>query len=399
MNAPLKLSEDPLKQADRALARIAKVAKISMVLPLPILAAALFGFFHLEHNWYLNPFLAIIFGIFAVGQVMVVRQMRGVVKGAGNTARSLAVLTKAGDEPDLEKLRASLLENAPPGHLRDLLLRWIELGLRGETRGSEQLLENAWDRRAINDHKSVSTHVSLNRTTLKLGFLGTLYGLLLTFPPMERAVMGLADSEGEMKFIRDISKAIEGDEFAILITLGATALSVLIELVTIQVLERTLGGFDMVNSHINDWNLTRLQPWIRKRYAAGPADKAVGLQAQLEQKLAEAQAVMDRNLARTLDTMAKTSKQIEMLAQVQVMVGKRVQELVDYEKQYRGFLASKQQGAAPAHLRPEAGVPAEGEGAPPVHGNGALPARGALPIHGAQGKGPGDDGYEGGAVG
>lgn len=356
MTSTLKLSENPLKQADWALARIAKVARLSMIIPFPILGIAVFGFFHLEHDWYFNPFLALIFSIFALGQLMVIQQMRRVVAGARNTAKSLEVLVKAGDEPDLETLRARILESAPPGHLRDLLLRWIELGLRGELHGSESLLENASERRALHDSRSVSTHISLNRTTLKIGFLGTLYGLLLTFPPMERAVLGLADSDGEMKFIRDISKAIEGDEFAILITLGATALSVLIELVTVQILERTLAGFDTVNSHINDWNLTRLQPVIRKRYAAESQNKlakTLELQGDLERKLSQAQGDMDRNLTRTLDTMAKTSKQIEMLAQVQVMVGRRVQELVDYEKQYRGFLQTKQQSAAPPHLRAE----------------------------------------------
>jgi hypothetical protein len=366
-----KLSEDPLLQADRGLARIAKAARVSMIIPLPVLALATAGFFHLETHWYKNPFLAVIFGVFVLGQVMVVRQMRGLVIGARNTARSLAVLTAAGDEPDLDRLRAALHENAPPGHLRDLLLRWIELGLRGETHGSEALLENAWDRRAIHDHKSVSFHVSLNRTTLKVGFLGTLYGLLITFPPMKNAVLGLADSDGEMKFIRDITAAIAGDELAILVTLGATALSVLIEMVTVQVLERTLGGFDLVNSHINDWNLTRLQPWIRKRYAAGAKDRALDLQAGLGTKLAEAQDAMDRNLGRTLEAMAKTSKQIEMLAQVQVMVGRRVQELVDYEKQYRGFLSAKHQGAAPPHLDPGAAHAASANGSGGLNGAGA----------------------------
>jgi hypothetical protein len=381
-----KLSEDPLLQAERGLARIAKVSRVSMIIPLPVLVLATAGFFHLEAAWYENPFLALIFGIFALGQVMVVKQMRGLVVGARNTSKSLAVLAQAGDEPDLDKLRASLLENAPPGHLRDLLLRWIELGLRGETHGSEALLENAWDRRAIQDHSSVSFHVSLNRTTLKIGFLGTLYGLLITFPPMKNAVLGLADSDGEMKFIRDITAAIAGDELAILVTLGATALSVLIEMVTVQVLERTLNGFDLVNSHINDWNLTRLQPFIRKRYAAAK-DRALDLDAELGKKLAEAQGVMDRNLGLTLETMAKTSKQIEMLAQVQVMVGRRVQELVDYEKQYRGFLASKQQGAAPAHLNPGP-VPVAGANGHPAQGpaslgNGSL--NGANGSHGAHG--------------
>jgi hypothetical protein len=352
MSQTLKLSEDPLQQAKRTLLKIRKTVRISFLVPLPILLIGTAGFFKLNPTWYMNPFLAIVFAIFSTGQIMAVFQMRRVLSGVRNTAKAVGVLAEAGDEPDLEILRARLLENAPPGHLRDLLLRWIELGLRGETLGSESLLENAWDRRAHHDNRSLSLHVSLNRTTLKVGFLGTLYGLILTFPPMKRAVMGLADSEGEMRFIHDISKAIDGDEFAILVTLGATALSILIELVTVQILERALGGFDMVNSHINDWNLTRLQPWIRKRYGTDARQRQViENQATLEVKMSQTQIEIDRNLSRAIEAIAKTTKQLEQLSQVQASVGRRLAEMMEYERQYRGFIQTKQQAAAPASHR------------------------------------------------
>ncbi len=348
----LKLSENPLAQAQRTLLAIRKTVRISFLVPIPVLLIATFGFFRLDPIWYMNPFMVIIFAIFSTGQVMAIFQMKRVLGGVRNTAKAVAVLAESGDEPDLTLLRDKLLEKAPPGHLRDLLLRWIELGLRGETLGSESLLDNAWDRRAHHDSRSVSLHVSMNRTTLKVGFLGTLYGLILTFPPMKRAVMGLADSEGEMRFIRDISKAIDGDEFAILVTLGATALSILIELVTVQILERALGGFDMVNSHINDWNLTRLQPWVRKQYSADAQHRlALESQSTLEAKLMQTQLEMDRNLNRAIDAMAKTTKQIESLSLVQASVGKRIAEMVEYEKQYRGFIQTKQQAVAPTQLR------------------------------------------------
>jgi len=279
---------------------------------------------------------------------MAVFQMRRVLAGVRNTGKSITVLAEAGDEPDLPVLRAKLLESAPPGHMRDLLLRWIELGMRGETTGSESLLNNAWDRRAHSDNSSVSLHVSMNRTTLKLGFLGTLYGLILTFPPMQRAVMGLSDSDGELRFIKDISLAIDGDEFAIAVTLGATALSILIELVTIQILERALGGFDMVNSHINDWNLTRLQPWVKKRYGVeGRQRQALEAQSQMDARLMRAQHEMDANLGRALEAIARTTKQLDQLAMVQTAVGRRIAELVEYEKQYRGFIESKTSAVAP----------------------------------------------------
>jgi len=151
-----------------------------------------------------------------------------------------------------------------------------------------------------------------------------------------------------LRFIKDISMAIDGDEFAIAVTLGATALSILIELVTIQILERALGGFDMVNSHINDWNLTRLQPWVKKRYGlAARQRQSVEAQAQMELKMSQAHQEMDRNLGRALEAIARTTKQLDQLAMVQTAVGRRIAELVEYEKQYRGFIESKTSAVAP----------------------------------------------------
>lgn len=343
-----KLSEDPLLQAKRALLNTRKIARNSSYLPIPVIAFAAFAFFKFETHWYLNPFLALIFAVFVVGQVMAVLQLRRVQAGVRNTGKTLAILAEAGDQPDLPALRTRLLEGAPPGHMRDLLLRWIELGMRGETGGSESILNNAWDRRAHLDQSSIAVHVSMNRTTLKLGFLGTLYGLILTFPPMQRAVMGLADSDGELGFIKDISLAIDGDEFAIAVTLGATALSILIELITINFLERALAGFDLVNSHINDWNLTRLQPWVHKTYGrdARPRNPVEGFGA-LEGKLSQAHVEMDKNLNRALEAIARTTKQLDQLALVQTAVGRRIAELVDFEKQYRSFIESKSGAVAP----------------------------------------------------
>ena len=353
VNTTLKLSEDPLQQARFALMRIRRLARNSSFVPIPVIALAALAFFKYEAHWYLNPFLALIFAIFLIGQVMAVLQMRKVQAGVRSTGKSVQILAEAGDEPDLALLRQKLLDNAPPGHMRDLLLRWIELGLRGETVGSESILNNAWDRRSHLDNSSVSLHVSMNRTTLKLGFLGTLYGLILTFPPMQRAVMGLADSEGELRFIKDISSAIDGDEFAIAVTLGATALSILIELVTIQILERVLGGFDLVNSHINDWNLTRLQPWVRKRHGLAARQKqAVEAQTAFELKMSQAHSEIDRNLGRALEAIARTTKQLDQLAMVQAAVGRRIAELVDFEKQYRGFIEAKTAAAVPPSHQP-----------------------------------------------
>lgn len=351
----LKLSENPLLQAERALAKIGRTARACLFVPLPLMILITVGFFFFKENWYLDPFLALIYLLFVAGQIIAMNQIRGVGIGARKTAASIDVLLKAGDTPDLETLRADLLKKAPPGHLRDLLLRWIELGLRGETHGSESLLDNAWDRRSLTDGRALSVHTSLNRTTLKLGFLGTLIGLIMTFPPMKRAVMSLAESDGEMRFIRDLTAAIDGDEYAILNTLVATAISILIELVTIQILERSLIGFDLVNSHVNDWNLTRLQPLVRARSAEAQAKAqalAVPNPARTEAHLLETQAALDRNMAALAEAVKRTGMQIEQVGQLQGQIGKRIAELTEFERQYRNFLGSKQAAVAPSGLRP-----------------------------------------------
>jgi hypothetical protein len=358
MSEVLKLSENPLLQAEKALAKIGKIAFACLFIPVPLIGLTTAGFFFFRENWYLDPFLALIYALFCLGQVTALAQIRGVGAGVQKTSAAVKVLREAGDEPDLEKLRIALLQDAPPGHLRDLLLRWIELGLRGETHGSESLLDNAWERRSLTDGRTLSMHVSLNRTTLKLGFLGTLIGLIMTFPPMKRAVMSLAESDGEMRFIRDLVAAIDGDEYAILNTLVATAISILIELVTLQILERALIGFDLVNSHINDWNLTRLQPLIRRRHA-----KATSAASSLQNdaKWMEAHAAMNRNMGLLAEAVQRTSQQLEQVGVLQAQIGKRIHELTEYEKQYRTFLNSKQGAIAPSALRPD------GEGAGGKH--------------------------------
>ncbi len=348
MSEALKLSENPLLMAEKALTKISRTAFACLFVPLPLIALTTAGFFFFRHNWYQDPFLSLIYALFCVGQVTALGQMRGVMAGVRKTHAAIKVLQKAGDEPDLEKLREALLKDSPPGHLRDLLLRWIELGLRGETHGSESLLDNAWERRSLTDGRALSLHVSLNRTTLKLGFLGTLIGLIMTFPPMKRAIMSLSESEGEMRFIRDLVSAIDGDEYAILNTLVATAISILIELVTLQILERALIGFDLVNSHINDWNLTRLQPLIRQRHTQTVAKS----KSKTEMEIVEAQLAMDRNMAALADAVSRTTRQLEQVGQLQVHIGKRIAELAEFERQYRTFLNSKQGSVAPVQLRP-----------------------------------------------
>jgi hypothetical protein len=401
----------PLRQAQEALARSRKTSRLASYLPVPIVGLALATLLFTSSYWYQDPFLAfflgLIFLVFVAGQITALVHLRRMRPGMDQMEKTLRLLIEAGEDPDLEDLRQKLITQVPESPLRDLILRWLDLGIEGNTDGYETLLENDLDRRTLHDNGILSLHATINRTTLKLGFLGTLIGIILTFPPMKRAVLGLADSEGELRFIKDIALAIDGDQYAILSTLAATGLSILVEFVTIQTLEHILTGFDIVQSRVNDWKVVCLQPAItRRREDQGISSSVEGSQARLEMALMQAQQTMENHLTELTGAMqaaglqmdqvlriqAVVGKRIEELAaydklatamlhsqqalethlaglaeglrtsasqlgqvaHVQSLVGKRVTELNEYEKQYRSFLLAKQQATAPASLRGDA---------------------------------------------
>ncbi len=411
MNLPLsKTVPSPLKNAVNTLAGVRKTMRMGQLLPLAIIACAAIGLVAsnvlLFQNAFLALFLGIIFVVFVAGQAVAFNQLRRLRKVVTSVEKTLQTLVEAGAEPDLENLKAALEADVPEGILRDLILRWTELGVRGSATGYETLLEDALDRRAIEDNRMLTLHATINRTTLKLGFLGTLIGIILTFPPMKRAVLGLSDSDGELKFIRDIALAIDGDQYAILSTLIATGLSILVEFVTIQLLERILHGLDMVQSDVNDWNAICLQPAIaRRRDGSGPAaeleksqsrmelallraqqtlerhlteltaamgvagaqlGQVVDLQAtaakrleelagydKLALSLSQSQQVLEQQLGSLTDTLRVSGSQLGQVADAQSLLSRRVTELTDYERQYRAFLSTKQKSAVPDSLRGE----------------------------------------------
>ncbi len=348
----LRAEENSIRLAFQELRTIGRTAFSAAWIPIPLILLAISAFFMLNSNWYRDIFLVLILTVFIIAQLLAQYNLASLKRSVRHASSTLKALRSIGDEPDLKALQTRLLHNTPPGYLRDLLLRWVDLGLKGETSGSEAVLENASERRGIRDDGVLSIHVSLNRTTLKLGFIGTLIGLIMTFPPMKRAILGLGEGDGELGFIRDIAAAIEGDEYAILTTLVATGLSILIELITIQILQRAYGGFDTVSSHLHDWNITTLQPWIRKNY--GPEAKQEQLlerQAKMDAVLLEAQATMDENLRKLVKAMGYTRDQIEAMGRLQSLTAERIRELGEFEKQYRSFMKGKQLAAAPAHLQ------------------------------------------------
>jgi hypothetical protein len=394
----------PLRNATASLARVRKVIRLGLLLPIPIIVIAAVSMIAVNvllfQNAFLALFLAIIFVVFVAGQLIAFSQLRAMRQPLVSAEKTIQALIEAGAEPDLEALRDRLEQDVPEGSVRDLVLKWAELGVEGRTDGYEMLLDDALDRRALHDNRLLGTHTMLNRTTLKLGFLGTLIGIILTFPPMKRAVLGLSDSDGELKFIRDIALAIDGDQYAILSTLIATGLSILVEFITIQLLERILHGFDLVQSDVNDWNAVVLQPAVGRRRQGADLEKSnarmeialiqaqqtmeqhlkgltvalreasqqlgqvVDIQVAVSKRIDElagferlaaamivAQQTLDKNLEGIQKTQHGSEAQLGQIAEAQSQLSKRVAELSEYERQYRAFLGSKQKAAAPDNLR------------------------------------------------
>jgi biopolymer transport protein ExbB/TolQ len=342
----------PIALARETLDRLLRRARLGARLPVPIMIFAtlmlVVSNVYLFHNAFLALFLCIIFAVFIAGQVAARRQLRDIRPEIDSADKTLAILEQAGQTPDLAALQKRLREEAPQGEIRDLILGWLDLGLQGRTEGFDTLLEEAVERRSIENGRTLSLHTTLNRTTLKLGFLGTLIGIILTFPPMKRAVLGLSESEGELKFIRDIALAIDGDQYAILSTLIATGLSILFEFVTIQILERLFLGLDLVQSRVNEWQVKTLQPGLLTlRDEVRLADDAERNRSRLEKALIEAQLTLENHLVELAAASRAANHQLGEVARVQLLMEERMARLVEYERQYRDFVAAKSGAVAP----------------------------------------------------
>ena len=99
-------------------------------------------------------------------------------KGTRNAWKVFSAVRSGGDQPNLEVLQENILAHTPSCHIRDSIIRWIQLGIQGETSGIERMMEHAATHRDQTANKIMSFHTVINRTTLKMGFLGTLIGLL-----------------------------------------------------------------------------------------------------------------------------------------------------------------------------------------------------------------------------
>ncbi|HLP41818.1 MAG TPA: hypothetical protein VK465_09955 [Fibrobacteria bacterium] len=413
----------PLDNAVASADRTGRLIRWAMLLPVPIIAAAVValqigapGKEGLGHGgklpaWFEDPFLLTMFAIFVFGQISVLKQYRSIQVGLSKVKKVLAVLTQSGNE-SLTGLQSRLQTLGVTGHLYDLVTRSLAFGTKGDTSPLPAMMDHATLRRMKSVEKKVGVHAAINRVLLKLGFLGTLIGLIMTFPPMRDAILALDPKSAEKgsSFVEHIAGAIDGDQYAILATMIATGLSILIELLTISMLKRICATFEAVNGYVEEWSITELQPWIKEQVVG--KDDPIKLMAQwgafqkqmIEMEMAfqkqmvelkeatqnqimalyrgaqegwvrlqkESETIFQKALkdteARIQETQAGVNRNVDVLGGVvqhvaqklneippiQQAFARRMDELLAYERQYRSFLNAQSQVQTPRHLIPGA---------------------------------------------
>lgn len=345
--------QGPLAQAIQETDGIRSRSWLAIPVALALSALSVLALRRVDPGFLHNPVLMGILGLFLLGEILFLVQIGQILRRTSRTRAVLRALLQAGSNPDLPSLERSL-QGLAQDPFRELVLGWLEMARQPGRSGCEDdLARNSSERRVLKDDGVLATHATLNRVVMKVGFLGTLVGLLLTFPPMKRAILGLSGSEGEMTFIRDIAKAIDEDAYAIQATLVATAISLLMETFVAQVLERLTSRFALVETLVADWRLLVLHAAARRSprlfditsnsaATAVPGSPEARLEIHLETRLAQ----MESALARTDSCLAR-------LIQAQETIGNSVADLAEWERDYRSFLASKDRAAAPLMRRVE----------------------------------------------
>lgn len=327
----IKQLSDPLLAAEKNLraTRLQSILALCIPLPMIVLGLWLIDKFDAQYTWYKDPLLVLIMVFFAATQIATIFQLAQIVRGTLRSSKVVAILRDSWNQGVDSTLAA--LQKAPDCHLRDALFLWVQQVQLGDLESFESLQDRQHDRREQIAGKKVGFHIAMNRASLKLGFIGTLIGLILTFEPMKDALITLKNDDGELGFISDIARAIDGDQYAILATLVASALSVIVETVNMQWLERILARFELVNNHMEEWSLTVLLPWARSQ---SPST------AQNDEILA-VQKAMDENLRLLRESAMKTQYELHQLAQVQAETSERIANMARQEESYRQFLRSK----------------------------------------------------------
>lgn len=334
-------------------------ARWALGIPVPASIVAVLAVRRFDPLFLENPILIVVLALFLAGQVAFATQIVRLLARLRREHSVLEVVGAAGTRPDIPSLREKVAA-LQASDTRDLVENWLDLALQGEVETGLDLLRNSSDRRSLQDQKRVGVHALVNRSVLKVGFLGTLVGLLFTFPPMKRAILGLSDSGGEMTFIRDIAKAIDEDAFAIQATLVATGLSLLIEAISVQVMESLFRGMELADTHLADWDMAVLRPTVRR--ALSPSAALDQERTRSDDRLAQAQKQLDAHIdallsalrrtgeavGRTGDVVSRVGDSVESVAKAQTELAKRVDRIVSWEGDYRRFIAAKRDSIGPS---------------------------------------------------
>lgn len=320
-----------LERAVTTLDSVRSTSRLALWMPIPLGAISIWIFGIFMEQWWKDPFVVAILSVFVIGQLLALRQHLLLIRGSKRVRVILAVLDKMpvdGVQRTIESIR-----NLTSTHLGDLMLRVLRVAGQGHTGLAQSLMDSAAQRRALYENRKIGQHISINRLILKLGFLGTLIGLLQTFPPMKEAILALRSSDGELKFVTDIARAIDGDHYAIFTTLIATAISLLIEIVSIQLIEKSFMRFEMVNSHLEEWILGEGLAVVAH---GGEGDRARSAPLTLPKDPLQASAQLQEQMHQNLETLAqtvhRTTRRIEDVVELQQGLERRLERLVDLKR-------------------------------------------------------------------
>lgn len=415
-------SPSPLDEARANADRTERLLRWALLPPLPLIALGvlLLQIFAAGHAagphspavlpWYKDFFIGSLFAVYAFGQLTALAQIRGLGRGLRKAKAALGTLPRSIATP-IPDMLARLQAMKSPGHLSDLVGQWLRLGIDGDASPISALMEKAGRRRAKAVEKKIGIHATLNRAMLKLGFLGTLLGLIVTFPPMKLAILTLDPKNAEKgaSFVQHIAGAIDGDQYAILATLIATGFSLFIELLTVQILRAVCARFEAVNAGVDEWCLAELQPALRRASKTDPEgmlarqrafqermlqaerefqEQWLRTQAEAHGRLHEAwrtgdaaiaqmqresltalgaslqangqKAMETQNaLAASMESLGRivrgVAEGVQQIASMHLQYGRRQDELLAYERQYRSFLEARDGAVVPARLKPELG--------------------------------------------
>ena len=355
-------------------------------------------------RWYYDIFTDAIIFLFIFAQIMAFKQFISFFLDFTKISKLLDTISKGVELDTLDSLKVlaqSIRDNVPQSDIRSLVLNWLDYRGDSTVKRNDILENNNFVRMDLKKDKSTYFHVLMNRITLKMGFLGTLLGLMMTFPKMKNAILSLKGGNGDMSFVTDIAAAIDGDQYAILTTLIATILSLFAEFLTLQLINRFSLNYEYVLSYLADWYHTRVEPLyehgttdvlerMEKQFSSAEEMLAQNMQvittltkknAEQLAKLAEFNNVIDKrvkeleayevhyrelmnhkteaeehivgNVAVLTEVADKTGEQLKKLVSAQEIIGARVENLHHYEEQYRSLISTKDTASVPQSLRPK----------------------------------------------